>query len=125
MSDKNTKPEAPVTEGAGDQQADLAAKLAELEAKLAQKEKEAEEAKKAAEAAAARADEAEKAEKAGKASKPTKRRTINVISDSGYSYLLEDNVTRVTPDIPVKAEVYEGNLLDGLMKAGLVIEYEA
>lgn len=55
--------------------------------------------------------------------KPAKPKTLLVVSATDYNYDLGDG-NKATPDKPVKAERYPGNLLDGLMTAGLVIEYE-
>ena len=47
-----------------------------------------------------------------------------VVSATDFSYDIGDGL-RATPDVPVKAERYEGNLLDSQMKAGYVVEYKA
>lgn len=64
-----------------------------------------------------------KAASAGKPAKQAKPKVVNVVSATDFNYDLGDGL-KATPDIPVKAERYPGNLLDGLMEAGLVKEYE-
>lgn len=107
---------------------DNAAELEALKAKLAEAEKAVEDEKaKTAEAEKAKEAAEAKAEASTKASKPAakvKTRDVRVISATRYSYLLDDeNQTRVTPDLPVKAELREGNLLHSHMEAGLIKEF--
>lgn len=53
-----------------------------------------------------------------------KKTMLLVVSATDFSYDIGDGL-RATPDVPVKAERYEGNLLDSQMKAGYVVEYKA
>ena len=53
-----------------------------------------------------------------------KKQTVLVVSATDYSYDIGDGI-KVTPDVPVKAERYDGNLLDAQMKAGYIVEFEA
>ena len=53
-----------------------------------------------------------------------KKSMLLVVSATDFSYDIGDGL-RATPDVPVKAERYEGNLLDSQMKAGYVVEYKA
>ena len=64
--------------------------------------------------------------KAGADKAPTKvkKSMLLVVSATDFSYDIGDGL-RATPDVPVKAERYEGNLLDSQMKAGYVVEYKA
>ena len=59
-----------------------------------------------------------------KAQAKVKKSMLLVVSATDFSYDIGDGL-RATPDVPVKAERYEGNLLDSQMKAGYVIEYKA
>lgn len=52
-----------------------------------------------------------------------KKESVLVISATEYSYDVGDGV-KVTPDAPVRAERYEGNLLDAQMKAGYIVVFE-
>lgn len=61
---------------------------------------------------------------ADKAQAKVKKTMLLVVSATGFSYDIGDGL-RATPDVPVKAERYEGNLLDSQMKAGYVVEYKA
>lgn len=61
---------------------------------------------------------------ADKAQAKVKKTMLLVVSATDFSYDIGDGL-RATPDVPVKAERYEGNLLDSQMKAGYVIEYKA
>lgn len=61
---------------------------------------------------------------ADKAQAKVKKSMLLVVSATDFSYDIGDGL-RATPDVPVKAERYEGNLLDSQMKAGYVIEYKA
>lgn len=61
---------------------------------------------------------------ADKAPAKVKKSMLLVVSATDFSYDIGDGL-RATPDVPVKAERYEGNLLDSQMKAGYVIEYKA
>lgn len=61
---------------------------------------------------------------ADKAQAKVKRTMLLVVSATDFSYDIGDGL-RATPDVPVKAERYEGNLLDSQMKAGYVVEYKA
>lgn len=61
---------------------------------------------------------------ADKASAKVKKSMLLVVSATDFSYDIGDGL-RATPDVPVKAERYEGNLLDSQMKAGYVVEYKA
>ena len=61
---------------------------------------------------------------ADKAPAKVKKSMLLVVSATAFSYDIGDGL-RATPDVPVKAERYEGNLLDSQMKAGYVIEYKA
>ena len=67
---------------------------------------------------------AKAAAKSDAPAKPAKGKMLKVISNTGYNYRIDDDV-QVTPDKAVPAERREGNVLDGHMKAGLIIEYEA
>ena len=51
-----------------------------------------------------------------------KKSMVLVVSATEFSYDIGNN-QKATPDVPVKAERYEGNLLDSQMKAGYVVEY--
>lgn len=51
-----------------------------------------------------------------------KKTMVLVVSATEFSYDIGNN-QKATPDVPVKAERYEGNLLDAQMKAGYVVEY--
>lgn len=51
-----------------------------------------------------------------------KKTMVLVVSATEFSYDIGNN-QKATPDVPVKAERYEGNLLDSQMKAGYVVEY--
>lgn len=59
------------------------------------------------------------------AAKPVKvkKESVLVISATEYSYDIGDGV-KVTPEAPVRAERYEGNLLDSQMKAGYIVVFE-
>ena len=59
---------------------------------------------------------------ADKAQAKVKKTMLLVVSATDFSYDIGDGL-RATPDVPVKAERYEGNLLDSQMKAGYVVEY--
>ncbi len=59
---------------------------------------------------------------ADKAQAKVKKSMLLVVSATDFSYDIGDGL-RATPDVPVKAERYEGNLLDSQMKAGYVVEY--
>ena len=61
---------------------------------------------------------------ADKAQAKVKKTMLLVVSATDFSYDIGDGL-RATPDVPVKAERYEGNLLDSQMKAGYVVEYKA
>ena len=61
---------------------------------------------------------------ADKAPAKVKKSMLLVVSATEFSYDIGDGL-RATPDVPVKAERYEGNLLDLQMKAGYVVEYKA
>lgn len=61
---------------------------------------------------------------ADKAQAKVKKSMLLVVSATDFSYDIGDGL-RATPDVPVKAERYEGNLLDSQMKAGYVVEYKA
>ena len=61
---------------------------------------------------------------ADKAPAKVKKSMLLVVSATDFSYDIGDGL-RATPDVPVKAERYEGNLLDSQMKAGYVVEYKA
>lgn len=61
---------------------------------------------------------------ADKAQVKVKKTMLLVVSATDFSYDIGDGL-RATPDVPVKAERYEGNLLDSQMKAGYVVEYKA
>lgn len=61
---------------------------------------------------------------ADKAQAKVKKTMLLVVSATDFSYDIGDGL-RATPDVPVKAECYEGNLLDSQMKAGYVVEYKA
>ena len=61
---------------------------------------------------------------ADKAQAKVKKSMLLVVSATAFSYDIGDGL-RATPDVPVKAERYEGNLLDSQMKAGYVVEYKA
>ena len=61
---------------------------------------------------------------ADKAQAKVKKTMLLVVSATDFSYDIGDGL-RATPDVPVKAERYEGNLLDAQMKAGYVVEYKA
>lgn len=61
---------------------------------------------------------------ADKVQAKVKKSMLLVVSATDFSYDIGDGL-RATPDVPVKAERYEGNLLDSQMKAGYVIEYKA
>lgn len=61
---------------------------------------------------------------ADKAPAKVKKSMLLVVSATEFSYDIGDGL-RATPDVPVKAERYEGNLLDSQMKAGYVVEYKA
>ena len=60
---------------------------------------------------------------ADKAPAKVKKSMLLVVSATDFSYDIGDGL-RATPDVPVKAERYEGNLLDSQMKAGYVVEFE-
>lgn len=49
---------------------------------------------------------------------------VTVVSATQFSYDI-GNGQRATPDVPVKAERYPGNLLDSQMNAGYVVEFES
>lgn len=55
--------------------------------------------------------------------KAKKVTTKKVVSNTNYNYKIDG--IQITPDVPVKLEHYEGNELDSLMQAGLVVEYSA
>ena len=61
---------------------------------------------------------------ADKAQAKVKKTMLLVVSATDFSYDIGDGL-RATPDVPVKAERYDGNLLDSQMKAGYVVEYKA
>lgn len=61
---------------------------------------------------------------ADKAPAKVKKSMLLVVSATDFSYDIGDGL-RATPDVPVKAERYEGNLLDSQMKVGYVVEYKA
>ena len=61
---------------------------------------------------------------ADKAQAKVKKSMLLVVSATDFSYDIGDGL-RATPGVPVKAERYEGNLLDSQMKAGYVVEYKA
>lgn len=114
---------------------DTAAELAELREQLAKAqaeklaaEQEKEQALQAKAEAVTRAETAEQAARSAPQApqkKAFKAKLVTVISATGYNYLLEDNVTRITPNAPVKAERAPGNLLDALMDTGSVVEFES
>ena len=52
-----------------------------------------------------------------------KKSMVLVVSATDFSYDIGNGQT-ATPDKPIKAERYEGNLLDSQMKAGYVVEFE-
>ena len=101
--------------------------VAALQAKLAEAEKALQEERERAAAAEQELQEsqaqAQATASAGKA-KAFKPKNVKVISATQYSYMLEDNATRITPNAPVGATRAPGNLLDCLMEKGLVVEYE-
>lgn len=53
-----------------------------------------------------------------------KKSMVTVVSATDFSYDIGNGQT-ATPDKPIKAERYEGNLLDSQMKAGYVVEFSA
>lgn len=116
---KTLTPESSVEESSED--------VAALQAKLAEAEKALQEERERAAAAEQELQEtqaqAQAAASAGKA-KAFKPKNVKVISATQYSYMLEDNATRITPNAPVGATRAPGNLLDCLMEKGLVVEYE-
>lgn len=59
---------------------------------------------------------------ADKGQAKVKKTMVLVVSATEFSYDIGNN-QKATPDVPVKAERYEGNLLDSQMKAGYVVEY--
>ena len=61
---------------------------------------------------------------ADKAQAKVKKTMLLVVSATDFSYDIGDGL-RATPAVPVRAERYEGNLLDSQMKAGYVVEYKA
>ena len=61
---------------------------------------------------------------ADKTQAKVKKTMLLLVSATDFSYDIGDGL-RATPDVPVKAERYEGNLLDSQMKAGYVVEYKA
>ena len=98
--------------------------LEELKAKLAEAEQALQAERERAAAAEQTAQEALAAQPAAAKPKSFKPKNVKVISATEYSYLLEDNATRITPNAPVGATRAPGNLLDCLMEKGFVVEYE-
>ena len=118
---KTANPESSV-EVSSEDVAALQAKLAEAEKALQEERERAAAAEQELQESQAQA-QAQATASAGKA-KAFKPKNVKVISATQYSYMLEDNATRITPNAPVGATRAPGNLLDCLMEKGLVVEYE-
>lgn len=116
---KTLSPESSVEDSSEDVAA-LKAKLVEAEKALQEERERAAAVEQGLQESQAQAQAAASAGKA-KAFKP---KNVKVISATQYSYMLEDNATRITPNAPVGATRAPGNLLDCLMEKGLVVEYE-